>query len=186
MLSARDISKSFGASLLKALAAVFPWDTGTVTLEGAPYVPRSLAEAEARGVALVFQELNVNRSLTVAENIMLGRLRTYRRFRLIDWKRLKTDAQAILDRLDSGISVSADIDSLDLGQIAPDPRGATDTIVVVVHRPPKLAGCAAAGSPAPTVGRAERCCPERLRHRTACVRPGLPNRHEGPEPQPGE
>lgn len=145
MLSARDISKSFGASralsgvsvdfsrgevvslvgengagkstLLKALAAVFPWDTGTVTLEGASYAPKSLAEAEARGVALVFQELNVNRSLTVAENVMLGRLRTYRRFGLIDWKRLKTDAQAILDRLDSGISVLADIDSLDLGQL---------------------------------------------------------------------
>ncbi|MFC3074075.1 sugar ABC transporter ATP-binding protein [Shinella pollutisoli] len=145
MLSARDISKSFGASqalsgvsadfrrgevvslvgengagkstLLKALAAVFPWDTGTVTLEGAPYAPKSLAEAEAQGVALVFQELNVNRSLTIAENVMLGRLRRYRRLGLVDWKQLKAEAQAILDRLDSGISVSADIDSLDLGQL---------------------------------------------------------------------
>jgi len=145
MLSARNISKSFGAShalkgvsadfgrgevvslvgengagkstLLKALAAVFPWDDGTVTLEGASYAPRTLNEAEAAGVALVFQELNINKSLSIAENVMLGRLRHYRRFGLIEWKRLQGDAQAILDRLNTGLNVLQDINNLDLGQL---------------------------------------------------------------------
>jgi ABC-type sugar transport system ATPase subunit len=145
MLSANNISKRFGASqalrsvsvdfhrgevvslvgengagkstLLKLLAAVFPWDDGQASIDGQPYVPTSLIDAERKGVALVFQELNVNKSLTIAENIMLGRLRRYRKLGLVDWKRLRSEAQLILDRIDAGISVTSDMNSLDLGQL---------------------------------------------------------------------
>ncbi|MFT4148557.1 MAG: sugar ABC transporter ATP-binding protein [Paracoccaceae bacterium] len=145
MLSARQISKSFGASqalravsadfrpgevvaltgengagkstLLKVLAAVFSRSAGEATLDGAPYSPRDQRAAEAAGVALVFQELNVNRSLTIAENIMLGQLRRYRRLGLIDRRRLNGDAQAILDRIGTDFRVTDDITALDLGQI---------------------------------------------------------------------
>jgi ABC-type sugar transport system ATPase subunit len=145
MLEARSIAKSFGghralrgvsatfppgevvavvgengagkSTLLKVLAGVFPADGGGATLDGQPYAPRSLREAEARGVALVFQELNVNRSLSVAENVMLGRLRDFRRAGLIDWRRLAWEAQRVLDRTGTAFSVSDDLGRLDLGQI---------------------------------------------------------------------
>ena len=145
MLAASDIDKSFGGSralrgvsasfapgevvalvgengagkstLLKVLAAVVQRDGGSATLDGAPYDPGSQREAEARGVALVFQELNVNRSLSIAENVMLGRLRDYRRLGLIDWRRLDREAQTVLDRTGAEFSVRDDIARLDLGQI---------------------------------------------------------------------
>lgn len=145
MLSARHISKCFGASqalhevsadfhpgevvglvgengagkstLLKVLAAVHPRSGGLSTLEGKPYAPHDQRAAERAGVALVFQELNVNRCLSIAENIMLGYLRKYRRFGLIDWRRLHGDAQAILDRIGADFRVTDDIETLDLGQI---------------------------------------------------------------------
>ena len=145
MLAAESMSKSFGgaqalravsatfrrgevvalvgengagkSTLLKVLAAVTPQDSGSATLDGKPYAPANQREAEARGVALVFQELNVNLALGIAENVMLGRLRSFRRFGLIDWKRLNAAAQQVLDRIGAGISVRQDIGSLDLGQI---------------------------------------------------------------------
>ncbi|MBB3459373.1 ABC-type sugar transport system ATPase subunit [Rhizobium sp. BK313] len=145
MLSAQNMSKTFGAAkalegvsaeigsgevvslvgengagkstLLKALGGVFPWDSGAVMLDGQPYAPVNLADAETRGVALVFQELNVNRSLSIAENVMLGRLRNYRRFGFLDTRRLNSDAQAILERIGAGISTSTDINDLNLGQL---------------------------------------------------------------------
>ncbi|MCU0899349.1 MAG: sugar ABC transporter ATP-binding protein [Cypionkella sp.] len=145
MLSARNISKSFGASqalrdvsadfrtaevvalvgengagkstLLKVLAAVHPRSAGEATLDGAPYAPRTQREAERQGVALVFQELNVSRSLGIAENVMLSHLRDYSRFGLIDWKRLNAAAQAILDRIGADFRATDDIHRLDLGQI---------------------------------------------------------------------
>jgi ribose transport system ATP-binding protein len=145
VLSARNISKSFGGSqalrgvsadfheaevvalvgengagkstLLKVLSAVHPRSSGEATLDGASYTPRNQREAEAQGVALVFQELNVNRSLGIAENVMLGHLRDYRRFGLIDWKRLHADAQRILDRIGADFRATDDIHRLDLGRI---------------------------------------------------------------------
>lgn len=145
VLSARNISKNFGASqalravsadfhpaevvalvgengagkstLLKVLAAVHPRSSGEVTLDGENYAPHSLRESEARGIALVFQELNINLCLSIAENIMLGHLRNYRRLGLIDWKRLNSDAQRVLDRIKADFTVHDDIDRLDLGRL---------------------------------------------------------------------
>jgi ribose transport system ATP-binding protein len=145
VLSAKHISKSFGGSqalrgvsadfhpgevvalvgengagkstLLKVLAAVYPRSSGEAWLHGSPYMPRTQRDAEAQGVALVFQELNVNRSLSISENIMLGHLRDYRRLGLINWKRLHTNAQHILDRIGADFKATDDIDKLDLGRI---------------------------------------------------------------------
>lgn len=105
------------STLLKVLAAVIRRSAGEATLDGQPYFPLNQRQAEETGVALVFQELNVNRSLTIAENVMLGRLRHYRRFGLIDWSRLKREAQATLERIGVDFTVNDDIDRLDLGQV---------------------------------------------------------------------
>lgn len=104
------------STLLKVLAAVVPADGGDARLDGRPYSPRNLHDAEEQGVALVFQELNVNPALGIAENVMLGRLADYSRFGLIDSRRLRRDAQAVLDQIGADISVRQDITRLDLGQ----------------------------------------------------------------------
>ena len=43
------------STLLKILAGAEQPDTGSMTLAGEPYAPRSLAEATRRGVRLVFK-----------------------------------------------------------------------------------------------------------------------------------
>jgi ribose transport system ATP-binding protein len=92
-------------------------DHGEMQLDGARYAPADSTEAAARGVALVFQEITVNKSLTVAENIFIDRLRQFStRFGLISSRRLNAAAQSILDRLGVPISVSSDIERLNLGE----------------------------------------------------------------------
>jgi ribose transport system ATP-binding protein len=61
------------STLMKVLAGSVAPDGGTMTLEGAPYRPRSPAEARAAGVAIVHQELALCAHMTVAENVTLGR-----------------------------------------------------------------------------------------------------------------
>ncbi|MCC5974714.1 MAG: sugar ABC transporter ATP-binding protein [Rubellimicrobium sp.] len=145
MLSALRISKDYGAScvlrdvsvdfrpgevvaivgengagkstLLKVLAAIVARTRGEATLDDRVYAPRSQREAERAGVALVFQELNVNPAVSVAENVMLGHLGDYRRFGLLDWKRLRADAQTMLDRIGADFAATDDVGGLDLGQI---------------------------------------------------------------------
>ena len=61
------------STLMKVLAGSVSPDAGTLALDGAPYHPRSPAEARRAGVAIVSQELALCPHMTVAENIVLGR-----------------------------------------------------------------------------------------------------------------
>src|SRR5579859_3690607 len=60
------------STLMNVLAGVVAPDGGEIVLDGAPWRPRSPADARARGLAMVHQELAVCPHLTVAANVVLG------------------------------------------------------------------------------------------------------------------
>ncbi|MDB5999865.1 MAG: hypothetical protein JWP52_1564 [Rhizobacter sp.] len=104
------------STLLKILAGAEQPDSGGMSLGDQPYVPRHTRDAEGVGVALVFQEVTINPSLTVAENIFIDRLRGFTRFGLVDRATLNRRAQEVLDSFSAGISVHTDIGRLDHGK----------------------------------------------------------------------
>src|SRR5207244_3952541 len=59
-------------SLMKVLAGVVIPDSGSMTLGGAPFAPKSPADARRAGVAMIHQELSVCPDLSIAENVTLG------------------------------------------------------------------------------------------------------------------
>lgn len=61
------------STLMKVLSGVHAPDEGTMRFDGSPFAPRGPADARARGVAMVYQELNLAPDLTVAQNLVLGR-----------------------------------------------------------------------------------------------------------------
>ena len=66
-------------------------------------------EAEANGISTVYQEVNLVGSLSIGENILLGR--QPRRFGIIRWGETKRLAEAALQRLGLKLDVSAQLDS---------------------------------------------------------------------------
>jgi ABC-type sugar transport system ATPase subunit len=104
------------STLLKILAGAEFADRGSMSLDGQPYAPRHARDAEADGVALVFQEVSINTSLSVAENVFIDRLREFTRWGLVDRRALERKAQAILDGFSAGIDVRSDIRRLDHGK----------------------------------------------------------------------
>ena len=62
------------STLSKIVGGLVEPTTGTMQLNGAPYSPASRKDAEALGVRMVMQELNLLPTLTVAENLFLNRL----------------------------------------------------------------------------------------------------------------
>ena len=72
-------------------------DSGTMTLDGAPYQPHSPADALAAGVVLIHQEIRLLPELSVAENIFLGRLP--RAGGRIDRRRMYDESREVLDLL---------------------------------------------------------------------------------------
>jgi ribose transport system ATP-binding protein len=62
------------STLSKIIGGIVPPTTGRMQLDGSPYAPQSRAQAEACGVRMVLQESALVPTLTVAENLLLGRL----------------------------------------------------------------------------------------------------------------
>jgi ABC-type sugar transport system ATPase subunit len=87
------------STLMNILAGVFPPDTGTVTLEGRAVSFKNPREAQAAGIAIIFQELNLVPELSIAENIFIGR-EPLNRFGLVDFARMNADTAALLKELD--------------------------------------------------------------------------------------
>jgi ribose transport system ATP-binding protein len=87
-----------GKSTLSSLmTGVVRPDSGTMTLDGEPYLPVTPSEALASGVVLIHQEIRLLPELSVAENIFLGRL-PQRRGR-VDRERMHRDAGEVLGSL---------------------------------------------------------------------------------------
>lgn len=61
------------STLLKVLGGVFSANAGTVSLEGKTITPRSPAHANHLGIAVIHQELSLIPSLSITENLLLGR-----------------------------------------------------------------------------------------------------------------
>jgi len=86
------------STLSKIVGGLTAPSAGSMALMGRPYAPASRREAEALGVRMVMQELNLLPTLTVAENLFLDRLPQSGplRFGWIDRKRLRANAHAAM------------------------------------------------------------------------------------------
>jgi ribose transport system ATP-binding protein len=81
------------STLSKIVGGLVTATTGSMTLGGAAYSPASRKEAEALGVRMVMQELNLLPTLSVAENLFLNRLPKRGPFGWIDQAKLREDAR---------------------------------------------------------------------------------------------
>lgn len=61
------------STLMKILSGVYTKDSGTVMINGTEYEDLNPKKAQQLGVAIIHQELNMCKHLSVAENIYLGR-----------------------------------------------------------------------------------------------------------------
>lgn len=85
------------STLIKALTGVYPIDAGTIRVNGEEVSYSGPSDAQAHGVATVFQEVNLCSNLSVAENVMLGH--EPRTGPFISWRRMRRQAQEHLARL---------------------------------------------------------------------------------------
>ena len=60
------------STLMKILSGAHQADEGTMELGGQPYAPLNPHDARLKGVAMIYQELNLALHLTAQENILLG------------------------------------------------------------------------------------------------------------------
>lgn len=91
------------STLVKILTGIYQPDAGEIRIDGTPIsLPTALAAFE-HGITAIHQETVLFDELSVAENIFLGHApRT--RLGLIDWRKLRAEAQDILSSMGAPIS----------------------------------------------------------------------------------
>ncbi len=103
------------STFLKILMGIIRRDAGKIWRNGQEVEFSSPAEALASGIAIIEQELSPIPQMTVAENIFLGR-EPPGRFGGVDFRKMNTAAQAILDDLGFAIPASRHMYSLSVSQ----------------------------------------------------------------------
>lgn len=85
------------STLMKILSGVYTRDEGSMTIFGREYGDLNPKQAQEVGVAIIHQELNMCRHLSVAENMFLGREK--RKGIMLSNSEMEAEAQRILDDL---------------------------------------------------------------------------------------
>ncbi|MBN2470033.1 MAG: sugar ABC transporter ATP-binding protein [Anaerolineae bacterium] len=97
------------STLIKLLTGVYKRDAGTILLEGQEIDPRGPRHAQELGISAVYQEINLIPTLSVAENIFLGRQPM--RWGLVDLQAANREASRLLKAFNIDIDVSRDLSS---------------------------------------------------------------------------
>ncbi|CAN7573093.1 sugar ABC transporter ATP-binding protein [Rhizobium sp. LjRoot30] len=103
------------STIIKTLSGVQRPDSGEIRIHGREVSFSDPIAARSAGIATVFQEFSIVPTLSVAENIFLGRMPTGR-FGLVDWQKVVSETVDILGRLGVEIDPEEIVGSLSVAQ----------------------------------------------------------------------
>jgi len=99
------------STLMKILNGIYQADSGTIKINGEQVKINNAQEARQFGLSLIFQEFNLVNTLSVTENIYLGKLTGEKRG-LINWKELRQKSESLIKGLGYNIDVRKKVQEL--------------------------------------------------------------------------
>lgn len=102
------------STLMKVLCGIHSPDGGSIELFGRQEHFSGIRQAQAAGISIIHQELNMMNHLTVAQNIFIGREPVKNGF--IQDKKMQEDAAELFERIGVSIDPSARLGSLTVGK----------------------------------------------------------------------
>jgi len=103
------------STLMKILSGSIPRDGGRITIRGEEVHELNPERAQALGIGMVYQELSLVSSLSVAENIFLGQL-PRNRAGMVDWPEMIRRAERSLADLGVSIDPRAEVRQLNVAE----------------------------------------------------------------------
>ena len=101
------------STMMKILTGVYTCDSGDIYIDASKVKMNSYSDAVSHGISLIFQELSLIPTLTVAENIFLNREILEGPF--LDKKSMERKAHELLQSLDIDVDVHSRVEDLDVG-----------------------------------------------------------------------
>ncbi len=104
------------STLIKIITGVYQADEGQYFLEGEPAAMHSPIDAKHYGITAIYQELSLIESLSVAENIFLGREPVFSALGLCRRNQIYDESQAYLNEFKIDIDCRKKVSELGMGQ----------------------------------------------------------------------
>ena len=101
------------STLVKCISGVYRPDEGQLVIDGMPVSFSS--PNDAKGISVIHQHFSLSPDLTVAENMFVGR-EPRNAFGLLDRRRMRREAKAILEELSLDIDVDIELRALSVGR----------------------------------------------------------------------
>ena len=103
------------STLIKILSGVHTQYEGEMHFHGSPVRFHSPADAKAKGIGTIYQELSIVPSLSVAENLFLGR-QPVSKLGIVNWRQMYREAKTYLAELGVQLDVKRPMGSYALGE----------------------------------------------------------------------
>ncbi|SDI52049.1 sugar ABC transporter ATP-binding protein [Desulfosporosinus hippei] len=104
------------STLMKILSGIYSKDAGSIQIQGTESAASSPKTAQALGVAIIHQELNMIPDLTISENMFLGREFKWGRTGFINWSKMAAEAKSYLQQLGMNLNPDSLVGELSVGQ----------------------------------------------------------------------
>lgn len=103
------------STLMKILSGAYQKDSGKIYFDGTEVEVQSPTLAQSLGISIIYQEFNLISGLSIAENIYLGR-EPLKKSGLIDWKKLYSQTNHWLEKLNLTINPKTLVSKLSVAQ----------------------------------------------------------------------
>lgn len=103
------------STLIKIMAGDYSKDSGELIFDGESVQINSPADSLSMGIRIIYQEFNLVKDLSVAENIYIGDI-PCKKNGLVNWKELYKSAEALLAELDIKIDVRQKVSKISVAE----------------------------------------------------------------------
>ncbi len=100
------------STLMNILLGSLQPTAGTMHFQGKEYAPKSPLDALKHGISMIHQEIRLVPTMTVAENVWLGRESLFTKRGILDVKKRSQETKALLDRLEIPIDPDTPVNTL--------------------------------------------------------------------------
>lgn len=104
------------STLMKILTGIHERDAGEVKVKGKSVHYKNPKESEQAGIAVIHQELNILPHLSIAENLFLGKEKTFGKSGILKTKEMNKKATEILKGFEMQVDVRIEAGQLSVGQ----------------------------------------------------------------------
>jgi ABC-type sugar transport system ATPase subunit len=104
------------STLMNIIGGVLQPNSGSMTINGRPYTPKSPADAKENGIAFIHQELNLFNNLSILDNMFINSYKTIPGTPFLHKKKMFDEVKKILASVNLELSPDIIVEKLSMGE----------------------------------------------------------------------